>query len=158
MGVGPARFGLRPGLGRKPGHNPLYDNTPPRRTIHFPGTSADRFPGRSLVIFSPVRRAVYPTATLFPGAALYSGGARARSIVTMIAGAGRLVERHTVGRVRRQTLEGSGRLSNNPLSSSALPTTMSQVVELSSNRETVDLAVSGESVEVSSDQTIVVEL
>lgn len=149
-GAGPARFGLRPRVGLYPGHDPAYDNTPPRRTIQYPGTSADRYPGRGLYIFISVRRAVYPDAALYPGTGLYSGGPRARVISTLLAGAGRFLERHTVRRVRSQLLQGGGILSNIPLPSSDLPTTLSQAVTLASVSEAVQLASGSEAVDLAS--------
>lgn len=64
-GAGPVRFGLHPKVGLYPGHDPAYDSVPPRRTIHYPGLSSDRWPGRSLYTFVASRRAVFPTVGTF---------------------------------------------------------------------------------------------
>lgn len=157
MGVGPARFGLKPGAGRKPGHNPLYDQVTPRHTIHYPGTTPDRYPSRSLIIFVNVRRAIFPSTTLYPGTGLYTGGARQRVADSILSGAGRFstfVSRHFK---RTSTLVGAGFLSSSPLASSVPRTTLSGIVELSdvdlvvdlsSVEEVVDLAVIDSAVEL----------
>lgn len=136
-GIGPPRPGLHPRVGRFPGHDPTRDTSPPRRTIQYPGTGVDRRPGRSLYIFD-------------------STGGREFSLVSTLGGLGRiLVDVGTRGLHRVSTLAGSGFLSDTPLSSSDLPTTLSQVVTLGTVSERVELASSGGTVELGSGSRVV---
>lgn len=62
MGVGPPRFGLRPGVGRRPGVDPTRDQFE-LRVVHYPGAAA--YPGRGVYPFA--RFATRPSASLYPG-------------------------------------------------------------------------------------------
>lgn len=135
-GVGPPRPGLHPRSRLFPGHDPDLDVVPPRRTIQYPGTTADRRPGRGLFIFD--------------------SSAKSRSAVSLMSAAGRLLVTTGVRGYRRiTTLAGSGRLSDVPLASSDLPTTLSQVVTLGTVSERVELASSGGTVEIASGAMVV---
>lgn len=149
MGVGPARFGLRPGVGKRPGHDPTRDSNSPRRTIQYPGNDANHYPGRSLFIYAETREARYPSNTLYPANNLRPGGEiLSRTRTSLLSASGRFLLRPLRGRRRTTMLAGAGRLLGSPLPSSAPRTTMSEVVELSSVDLVVELALIEEAVEL----------
>ncbi len=143
MGVGPPRFGLRPGVDKKPGFNLAYPHGASRRTIHYPGDDSARYPGVALYTF--VRRITQPgtDSTKYPGTDLLIRGApRSRSDVALLAGSALVgfVRAH-FGRVRRTTMAGGGAvLGETGTASSTVRTTMSVDVSLATIDETVELA------------------
>lgn len=104
MGVGPPRFGLLPGVGKKPGRDPDRAHAE-LRYIEFPGT--DEYPGRGLR--TVIRWATVPSTTLYPATNRFPRGAPETfsRVLTFLGGALQAYRRVAAHRFRRLTQDGS---------------------------------------------------